>query len=772
MVLFQSGTTDSGYTCQGATGPNAGTYQISGAGSGGPPTGAAGGSLTGNYPNPNVANNTQYAQNATGLTLDAKISDSITRLPASGGTVYGIPGTQSWAACPTWGSSRVNYMHDVGTTTIAVSCPIPANVSISGAGQFDTQLHATTTGTTSGTNATAITVASGTGIQTGDGISIVGGNTPWAWRTVVTAGGGTTTLTVSPAIPTQVTGAVVTAYPILTFVGSSTYGTFVPMFPTPLTGGEGSVQFKNQTVWAGWFNVDPTNTIDSTPGIRTAIASLKAGGLLRVSNGLYKISSRVDVGLPVRIEGDQASTTTFACGGTCFTFAYAYGAQNPIRAGLSHLSFSQASNTGSAIYVGGDPAGGVTPSSYYFFDSGFQYINIQGFNVGMNFGSNTFLDAFDHLSIWFCVDGINVASTPTNSGENITFTHADIHQNTFGLLSALGPNWTWNFEHSSFDFNTSRAINSSGQLILNCNSCWFEDNNSAASDFIFSQLGSNVITLNETQFRKDNTTGTDTELIKLTLGSNRVTFTGGQVDVNHPITQLVTLGVTGTSQIINQGLRTYVALSNDPLSNVTVGQSPLIYAKISDLNRTSTSGALAVNLPSQLGGTFTYASGTSPSGTGTCGVIATPPTPLITNAYLATGTISVTSGSLTGATITLANIGNGYTAVPTNWTLVPGSISCSGTIVTTGGALNTVGQFRITVNTASNSTVCTNAVTVNWTNKNGAQVATAITAIATSGQGTVSIDPTSGLVTLTNTIVGSCVGGTGFDTLAIAEGFQ
>lgn len=720
-----------------------------------------------------IANNTQYAQNASGSSLDAQISDAVTKLSSFGGTVYGVPGNQSWLACPTWGASRINYVHDVGTTTLSVSCVVPSNVSISGAGKFDTQLHATTTGTTTGANATTITVASGTGIQNGDGISIVGGNTPWAWHTVVTAGGGTTTLTVSPAIPTHVTSVAVTAYPILTFVGSSNYGIFVPMFPSSLTGGEGSIQFKNQTVWAGWFNIDPNNFVDSAPGIRNAVASLQSGGLLRVSNGLYKISSRVDVGLPVRIEGDQTSTTTFACAGTCFTFAYAYGAQNPIRAGLSYLSFSQASNVGSAIYVGGDPASGVTPSSYYFFDSGFQYINIQGFSTGINFGSNTFLDAFDHLSIWFCVNGLNVASTPTNSGENITFTHSDVHQNTFGVLSALGPNWTWNFEHSSFDFNTSRAINSSGQLVLNCNSCWFEDNNSTASDFIFSQLGSNVITLNETQFRKDNTSGTDTELIKLVGGSNRVTFVGGQVDVNHPVTQMVTLNTPGTSQILNNGMRLYLALSNDPLSNVTVGPSPLIYARISDLNRTTnTANVLPVNIPSQLGGTFAYASGTSPSGTGSCGVIATPPTPIITNAYLATGTIPVTSGSLTGAAITLVNLGNGYTALPTTWTLVPGSISCSGNITTTGGTLNTVGQYRISVNTASDSTICTNATTVNWTNKAGSQTNTVIAAVAASGQGIVDIDPTGGLVTLTNTIAGSCVGGTGFDTRANAEGFQ
>lgn len=82
------------------------------------------------------------------------------------------------------------------------------------------------------------------------------------------------------------------------------------------------------------------------------------------------------------------------------------------------------------------------------------------------------------------------------------------------------------------------------------------------------------------------------------------------------------------------------------------------------------------------------------------------------------------------------------------------------------------GLFQITVYTASNSTVCTMAPTVTYTDRNGAQTLTPFAATAVIGQFTGPINVISGNVQYALTVVGACTGGTGFDTQITATRLQ
>ncbi len=104
-----------------------------------------------------------------------------------------------------------------------------------------------------------------------------------------------------------------------------------------------------------------------------------------------------------------------------------------------------------------------------------------------------------------------------------------------------------------------------------------------------------------------------------------------------------------------------------------------------------------------ISGTYTYVSGGSATGTGTC--VAVP-----TSGVNAIATVNVTSGTITGGlTIQYAGTTNASSA-PASWTLSMGTATttlatattCSGTITTTGGSWSTVQYLGTIANVAGN----------------------------------------------------------------------
>jgi hypothetical protein len=82
------------------------------------------------------------------------------------------------------------------------------------------------------------------------------------------------------------------------------------------------------------------------------------------------------------------------------------------------------------------------------------------------------------------------------------------------------------------------------------------------------------------------------------------------------------------------------------------------------------------------------------------------------------------------------------------------------------------GLFRISAYTSSNSTVCTAAVSLAWTDKHGSETSIPVAATATAGSGQQIANVVSGNLTYAITLVGTCSGGTGVDTQITAERLQ
>lgn len=82
------------------------------------------------------------------------------------------------------------------------------------------------------------------------------------------------------------------------------------------------------------------------------------------------------------------------------------------------------------------------------------------------------------------------------------------------------------------------------------------------------------------------------------------------------------------------------------------------------------------------------------------------------------------------------------------------------------------GLFQINIYTSTNSTVCTMAPTITYTDRNGAQTYTPFAATGTIGQAEAPIEVVSGNVQYILTVAGACTGGTGFDTQITATRLQ
>ena len=73
-------------------------------------------------------NNALYASLASGSTDDARITTQAASV-VSGGMIVTSSGSQSWAACPTFGSTDY-ALYVLGTVTLGASCTIPANITM------------------------------------------------------------------------------------------------------------------------------------------------------------------------------------------------------------------------------------------------------------------------------------------------------------------------------------------------------------------------------------------------------------------------------------------------------------------------------------------------------------------------------------------------------------------------------------------------------------------------------------------------------------------
>jgi hypothetical protein len=153
-----------------------------------------------------------------------------------------------------------------------------------------------------------------------------------------------------------------------------------------------------------------------------------------------------------------------------------------------------AGNASIGLFLGGDPAGNLSPASAFAENQLVTSVAIHGFGTAVEFGSNAWLNTFFHVSLWANKRALAAQNGIVNSGELNTFEDSVIFDNAL-IMSGIGAEVELRFSGVSFDYNNNGAnatiIGSSFHAIR----CWFEqsagpflDNSSGSGAFISDSL--------------------------------------------------------------------------------------------------------------------------------------------------------------------------------------------------------------------------------------------------------------------------------------------
>jgi hypothetical protein len=275
-------------------------------------------------------------------------------------------------------------------------------------------------------------------------------------------------------------------------------------------------------------------------------------GTVLIPSGIYTQTTPVVKPACINIEGQGATSTILTwtpTTGAAFVIAdavesYPQGAISDLR-----LVGPGTGTAARAIYIGGDPAGVLSPGASFGDHQNFNRMNIQNFGIGVQWGNNAWDNSFHESVITSNGTGLFFPGSVTNSGESISFIATSIQNNAQGI-NLVG--------YSDFYFYGSR--------------CDYNDTcgtvtGAATAHFFgmhFEQGSNTILTIGATTDPRLNvfidggqmllslTTGTDPQMINVVSGSaGSLRMTGTMVQSYHPVTNFVNWATASTTNTLN-----------------------------------------------------------------------------------------------------------------------------------------------------------------------------------------------------------------------------
>jgi hypothetical protein len=216
----------------------------------------------------------------------------------------------------------------------------------------------------------------------------------------------------------------------------------------------------------------PGGTSDYTTAMNNAAAA--GAGTVLFPCGTYPFSGKVTVPMGVTFAGQGSfGCATLQYTGTSVALVIASavpgGGVNLSlrRGGLRDIQVLGPGNCTSAppsgsigVYMGGDPAGVISPSAYQGEHLYFSNATVQCFDTGLQLGNNAYNSAFFEMSIQNNNRGVYMPTGVTNSGSNMDF-HDGIFLSNFiaGVETDTGSQ-NFNFFGTQFEFNTAGVTGS------------------------------------------------------------------------------------------------------------------------------------------------------------------------------------------------------------------------------------------------------------------------------------------------------------------------
>ena len=303
----------------------------------------------------------------------------------------------------------------------------------------------------------------------------------------------------------------------------------------------------------------PLSTLVLTIGakVMAAIADLPGRcGTVMIPAGSYSQTTTIKKPACVGIRGQGACNTIFNWTprkGTALVLADVGGTYPQEE--VSDLQLNGASNSAATIgiYLGGDPAGVISPKGSFAEHQNFNRVNVRFFGTGVQWGNNAFDNSFSQSVITNNGTGIFYPGNVTGSGESISFFSTSIQNNIVMGINLTG--------YSDFYFYGSRCdYNATCGLIDGAATAHFFGTHFEQGSNTFLTLGNccgdprlNVY-ISGGQIVESSPTGTDNQIINVLAGSassRALTMEGTEIIVLHPNTNFVTWSATGSADILN-----------------------------------------------------------------------------------------------------------------------------------------------------------------------------------------------------------------------------
>jgi len=313
-------------------------------------------------------------------------------------------------------------------------------------------------------------------------------------------------------------------------------------------------------------NADPTGQRDSTSAFAKCLAKLPAGDML-VPAGKYRISGTISQHRNQSLIGVGSKASVLLCESTnapCLVVADTAG-------GINNYAVSNIENIGMegpgtrnssvGIYLGGDPAGTISPDKAFADAVSLVGVRVSGFNHGVEWGNNAYADKIVRSLILGNSVGLYVPARLKNSGEAISITDSDIFNNKSSGIEDHS-NFEWMIQGTSFDYN-STAILFYGSTIHAVN-CHFEQDH---GQVFFQPWGVASLSIRDSEILIQTSAGDDKYILSTWPQALNLVIDNVSIWSNHAVRYFMRMQGRVTGAVTNlhgNGNRKIAAFSDDP----------------------------------------------------------------------------------------------------------------------------------------------------------------------------------------------------------------
>lgn len=278
---------------------------------------------------------------------------------------------------------------------------------------------------------------------------------------------------------------------------------------------------------------DPTGKSDSTAAFNSCLTSVHSGNLL-VPAGDYQILGTIVKNRNQNLIGAGSKASILQCESTtapCVVVADNIGGTEYGESRVQDLTIQGpgAGHSSIGVFLGGDPNGKFSPSTAYADSASFMNVRITGFDYGIEWGNNAWINKLIRTLVFGNSVGLYVPSGLTNSGENIGVTDSAIFNNGQYGLEDNG-DFEWMFSGVSFDYNGT-AIALLGSTIHAVN-CHFEQ--SGAQVFL-QRYGDANVSLRDSEILIQANTGSETYIMSTWPQTLNLSVDNVSIWSNHPV---------------------------------------------------------------------------------------------------------------------------------------------------------------------------------------------------------------------------------------------